>query len=71
MDPSYLPQNQERPLPATRSEPWQLFFNLPVAAGSNPDVWVSPTSASCRNMRQPPLRQPPPGTTLPPLTPPA
>ncbi len=49
MDPAYLPQNEERPLPNTRTEPFKLFFNLPVTAGSNPDVWVSAAvqSASC------------------------
>lgn len=53
MDPAYLPQNEERPLPPTKSDAWKLFFNLPVTAGSNPDVWVRVARAAAPLSTQP------------------
>ncbi|KAL4451179.1 hypothetical protein ABPG77_009251 [Micractinium sp. CCAP 211/92] len=58
MDPAYLPQNEERPLPNTRTEPFKLFFNLPVTAGSNPDVWVVRQRMPLLNFRRPTVMEP-------------
>ncbi|KAL4422903.1 hypothetical protein ABPG75_009100 [Micractinium tetrahymenae] len=61
MDPAYLPQNEERPLPQTKPEPWKLFFNLPVTADTNPDVWVStPRLLHLLVFRRPTVAEPSP-----------